>query len=1119
MSTTPPKPVPSPSTSTRAPNTSTPTASVPTTFGLPDLERVLRRSLSVQQAAVVRAPLAPAVVVAGAGSGKTATMVARVVDLVARGEVAADRVLGLTFTSKAADELAGRVRAALRSLALAGRLPGHEQGADLEPTVSTYHAYAGRLVRDHALRIGREPTARLITPATSWQLAARVVGGWDGPMDTLDLAETTVVRHVLALAGELSEHLVTPDAVRAEGARLRAALASAESPLAASREAVACQQAREQLLPLVEAYARAKRERDLLDFGDVVALAAQLARERPEVAEAERAAYAVVLLDEYQDTGTAQEVLLTSLFGPVARGVTAVEPVAARHPVMAVGDPCQSIYGWRGASAGTLRRFGTRFGGADGALQLGLSTTYRNGGPVLMLANALSKPLRTEGLSVAELSAAPGRERVGEVVCALLEDDLTEATWVAEQVRGALVALGEPGPEQGRWARAAVLCRKRSMFPLLRRAFETLEVPVEVVGLGGLLDVPEVADLLATLRVLDDPDADASLLRLLAGPRWSLGPRDLVALGAAARELGGRQDRPGDPLDAVVEGVQPDRSASLVDALDAFDPDRALERGDFSAAGARRLGRLAGELRALRRRLDQPLPDLVADVERTLGLDVEVVTRPGTDDPAAARADLDAFADAAATFSGDAAQDGSGSAALTAFLAFLEAAESEEHGLDTGPVSGADTVKLMTVHAAKGLEWPVVAVPGLSGGVRSKVFPSAPRGGSWLRVASLLPFPLRGDAADLPRLDGLEGSDVKRFAEAMATRHALEERRLAYVAVTRAETTLLCSGYHWGAPTRPLGPSLFLDLARQACEQGAGRVDRWCEAPADNPRTDRTATVAWPQTEPRASAGTRAAADRVRSLVLDGPGAWEPELPLRPEAAARVQAWDQDLERLHEEQQQRRQGSGQAVLPGHLSVSALVELTRDPGALARRLRRPLPRRPSPVARRGTAFHAWLEREVFGSPQLLDDDELPGSADDGAVDDTALVALQAAFRASAWWGQNPHQVEVPFEMALAGLALRGRMDAVYRASDEAGVHDEVVDWKTGAVPTGAAARASAVQLAAYRLAWHRLSGTPLDQVSAAFHYVAAGLTVRPADLLDADELAAVITSVEVEGTRG
>jgi len=1085
------------------------TGPVPTgplrSFDLADLVRVLSKPVSDEQAAVVTAPLEAGVVVAGAGSGKTATMVARVVWLVAHGLVAPDGVLGLTFTTKAADELAGRVRTALRALRREGLLA--DEVADLEPAVSTYHAYAGRLMRDHALRVGREPSARLVTPATSWQLAARAVATYDGPMDAVTWAESTVVQAVLALAGDLGEHLADADRVRDLGRRLVEAGAAAAKLQADAKKALATQRAREQLLPVVARYAQAKRARELLDFGDVVALAAELARDCPEVRAAERAAHPVVLLDEYQDTGAAQEVLLASLFGE-------------GHAVTAVGDPCQSIYGWRGASAGTLRRFPSRFGARSAAPRT-LATTYRSGGRVLGLANAVSASLRREGVAVPELSPAPGREREGLVRCALLTDVGEEARWVAQQVVDGVRALrtddagraddkGRPGDDQGRpgdarhWARAAVLCRKRSMFPVLRQAFEDLGVPVEVVGLGGLLAVPEVADLVATLRVLDDPTADACLLRLLTGPRWRIGPRDLSLLGRRARALvRGGGPRPDDPVDAVVLGVDESQVGSLADALDDLPP------GGLSPEGRTRLETLRDELRALRRRADQPLPELVADVERTLGLDVEVAARVGAPDPAAARADLDAFADAAADFAGDVAQDGTGEAVLSAFLAYLAAAEDEENGLDTGTASAADTVKLMTVHAAKGLEWPVVAVPGLArseaGG--AAVFPGRSQGTSWLVNARLLPFPLRGDADDLPRLGGLEPADVKGFKEALTARDAREERRLAYVAFTRAEHLLLCSGYHWGEGSKVVGPSVFLLEARAACESGAGEVDRWDDAPADNPVVTATRSAPWPSPVPPAGEAVQRTAERVRALVRDGsPGTDDPDLS--PEAAAKVASWDEDLDRLAEEARRRATSRTTAQLPAHLSVTALVELRRDPAGLARSLLRPLPRRPSPVTRRGTAFHAWLESTVFGTPQLLDPLDLPGSADDGVASDGDLEALQEAFRRSAWWGRTPHDIEVPFEMQVEGLLVRGRMDAVY--ADGAGY--EVVDWKTGRRPRGADAEAAAVQLAAYRLAWHQLSGAPLADVRAAFHHVADGVTVRPVDLLDADGLRDLVRSV-------
>jgi DNA helicase-2/ATP-dependent DNA helicase PcrA len=187
-------------------------------------------------------------------------------------------------------------------------------------------------------------------------------------------------------------------------------------------------------------------------------------------------------------------------------------------------------------------------------------------------------------------------------------------------------------------------------------------------------------------------------------------------------------------------------------------------------------------------------------------------------------------------------------------------------------------------------------------------------------------------------------------------------------------------------------------------------------------------------------------------------------------------------------------------------------LRRDPQALARSLRRPLPHRPTPYARRGTAFHAWLEQR-YGSLRLLDLDELPGAADDDAAADEELAALQEAFLAGEWADRTPVEVEVPFATTIAGVVVRGRMDAVFA---EPGGRYDVIDWKTGRRPSEADAGAAATQLAAYRMAWASLAAVPISHVRAGFHYVRDGVTVRPADLLDADGLAALLEDVPEVG---
>ena len=162
-----------------------------------------------EQVAVIEAPAAPLLVVAGAGSGKTETMAARVVWLVANQLTTPDQVLGLTFTRKAAGELAERVRRRLRRLAAKGLVPDLGE-SDGDADISTYHAFAGRLVREHALRLGVEPESRLLTEAAAWQYAREVVERWDGDMSEVGNSPSTIVDALLKLSGECAEHLIAP---------------------------------------------------------------------------------------------------------------------------------------------------------------------------------------------------------------------------------------------------------------------------------------------------------------------------------------------------------------------------------------------------------------------------------------------------------------------------------------------------------------------------------------------------------------------------------------------------------------------------------------------------------------------------------------------------------------------------------------------------------------------------------------------------------------------------------------------------------------------------------------------------------------------------------------------
>ena len=245
------------------------------------LRALLGIDFTEEQLAAATAPLEPGVIVAGAGSGKTSVMAARVVWLVATGQVRPEQVLGLTFTNKAAAELAQRLRVAL------AKLPQDDEGLDADPdgqpSVATYHAYAGRLLREHGLRVGVEPQANLLADATRFQLAERVLRKAHGPFRELDTTVARLVGDVVSLEGELSEHLVSTAHLRAFDADLLAELELQAKPNGKVKDAMRAFRKRAELGLVVDDLRADKRTRGVLDFADQLAWASRLVSEHPAV--------------------------------------------------------------------------------------------------------------------------------------------------------------------------------------------------------------------------------------------------------------------------------------------------------------------------------------------------------------------------------------------------------------------------------------------------------------------------------------------------------------------------------------------------------------------------------------------------------------------------------------------------------------------------------------------------------------------------------------------------------------------------------------------------------------------------------------------------------------------
>ncbi|MGY5763755.1 ATP-dependent helicase [Brachybacterium sp. DNPG3] len=1082
-----------------------------------------------EQQAVIEAPLTPMLVVAGAGSGKTETMASRVVWLIANGIVEPRHVLGLTFTRKAANELAERIGARLRTLAGALRSeglplpPGLERGGDelvgQRPTVATYNGFALDLVREHALAIGLDPELTMMSASASWQLAHTLVESSDDSLD-LEASPATLTAALISLTSSLSDHLVSPAQLADHLREIRDHLAGiplqAEGRRRTTPRKVAsvldALESRLALVPLVERFAAERSARAALDFADQIALAARIAQEVPRAAADARSRHRVVLLDEFQDTSVAQLRMLADLFGP-------------GHAACAVGDPQQAIYGWRGASSASLGGFATAFATAEQpVLQRTLSTSWRNDQAVLAIANRLAGPLRAGagGVSIPELAARPGAGE-GAVESYEASDERTEARAIARWV---LARRAEA--DDGEIPSAAVLVRARRQIPALVEGLEAEGLTADVVGLGGLLHRPEVADVRALLTCAHDPGRGDALMRLLTGPRFRLGARDLAVLGrwrdrmasrvrrargtAPAVPPEGRSAEPpvGSDVGTVVgtdagpavgpaRGPDEAEEVTLLDAVDDLPPtdwDDGTGR-TLSATARERLLDLQQMLREMRRLLPLPLPDLVTAAVRTLEIDLALLERasgPG------ALADLEALRDHAAAFDRTAQRGG-----LGAYLDLLEISEDEEAGLSVRAAAGASpdadpaAVTIVTMHSAKGLEWDLVAVAGLTEGTvpsydlrRAKVDEAGrvrvPDSG-WLGplATASVPTALRGDADTLPELAWAE-ADTQVDAEGLIEEYHLEQgeeslredRRLMYVAVTRAKRRLLLTSAAWRAGLSSARPrSRYLAEVADLVPERFRTIE---EVPEANP-LETSREIAWWPPAPGAEEDARDRAAALLERAEDGAlgdAIADPALATILERALADLADQQATPAVHS--------------PPRLSASQVVQQAQDPVGAAMDLLRPLPRRPSPAAARGTAFHAWLESR-FGSVALFDLEDLVDDSFEDEAPDADDLALRDAFAASDWADRRPLAVEHPVATQLGSIAVRGVIDAVF-SDPEGGDGSEgvvVVDWKTGRMPPPAQLRERSLQLSIYRLAWHEATGLPLERIRTAFHYVGEGRT--------------------------
>lgn len=1097
-----------------------------------------------QQEKVITAPLKPTLVVAGAGSGKTATMSARVTYLVASGQVDPSQVLGLTFTRKATHELRERIENRLGQLY---RYPGWTASSSNdtqeltavagEATVATYNSFAGALVREWGLEVGLETDTAVLTPASSWQIMYELMENWgqefEEPFSSLDSATELA----LQVANSLNENLLSVDEARELMADLSQNLKDLRSVRGAAKaidaKSLPAMTKRIQVLDLVERYIDYKRENSLVDFGDQVALACRIVTDErvgPRVIAQYRDRFKAVLLDEFQDTSVAQTILLSSLF--------------AGCGVVAVGDPNQAIYGWRGASSAALGQFHRHFSNGAGPV-LQLSTAWRNDPQILQAANRISDPLRASGqVKVEKLVKRPGvGDERGKVWAARVQDGLAEAELIAKF----LAQRWSPSKSM------AVLCRTRSQFTPIVAALIERGIPVEVVGLGGLLDVPEVADVRALMSVALDPTSADRLMRLI--DLVGIDAADLDVVWSFARELVNARANTGQ---SSAEPLLAEALSEIVVNFAAFEAFCKKYACALSPAGlyqAKRLGRILQEANGA---ANLELVDFISWAERALGLDVEAAARVDVNE-VGARA-LAALRAQATSFKAQNPEAGA-----QVFLGWLNAAQDQERGLELPEVEPAPgAVQVLTVHASKGLEWDIVVVPGLVE-ANFPSYRSRPKedytvlANSWITQVSEFPHTLRRDYDSLPPcpfigLSPQAGKDAilaagEEYRSELGKWEVAEERRLAYVAYTRARSQLLLTTSHYAALSKtPKMTSRFLkELERSQMVQFLADDER--DDDLSNRALDQSSVSVWPHQldslagleEPGVAGpgiaepgGVGAGGGGVgKGTAHDGaglsavaPGQAAPGkqagLSLRLRAAALVSAaggcqgagseealqipeglapqlddWWRQARLLLQERQIRQENGQEIVLPSHLAATAMAKVGKEDFIMS--LRRPLPPPPSKAARLGTAFHEEMSQHLNSEGTLLSLAEAGSDrlspADRKQVNDW----LDNVAELEILQGYSPYATEIDQEIRLAGFNVRCRIDAVFKAVEKGRAQWLIVDWKTGGQ------RVRVDQLSLYVHAWAASQGVDISQVRAAYVYVQDGHVdeLRPRQIIGLD----------------
>ncbi|MEV4178717.1 ATP-dependent DNA helicase [Nonomuraea sp. NPDC049709] len=953
--------------------------------------------LDEHQRAVVEHRSGPLLVLAGPGTGKTTTIVESVVDRIERRGLDPERVLILTFSRKAAEELRQRVTARLRR-------------TTRTPLALTFHSYAYALLRRESVLAGKAPPRLLTGPEQLLEIRRLLHGelengapGWPvslrEPLKTRGFAEE--LRDFLSRANERgldAERLVALGRLHGRG-----------DWVAVGRFAERYQD-RFDLAP-----------EETYDYAELIGAATALLAD-PQVRERERAAHDVVFVDEYQDTDPAQELLLTQLAGD-------------GRDLVAVGDPDQSIYGFRGADVQGIMKFPERFKTLHGreAPVLALRVCRRSGADLLEASRRVAArlpvapaPEHDQRHGHRDLLPLPDADP-GDVRVLLADSTSQEAAIVADTLRRAHLIDGVP------WHRMAVLVRSaKRQVPLLRRALVNAGVPTMIAGDEvPIAQEPGVRPLLTMLRVAMDPSQldEGVAEELLTGP---LGGTDMIGVRRLRRALKIAEN---EAMSAAADEAEPlpGKPRSSGELLVAAVKDvRELTRVEpHIALPAERVAKLLADAREAARQ-EGTAEDLLWAVWQGSGLAARWTDLSLAGGPRGAQADRDldavvALFDHAARF-----VDRMPMAGPEVFLDDLAAQEIPGDTLADRAPDG-DAVRVLTAHRSKGLEWDVVVVAGVQEGI----WPDLRLRGSMLGVEDLV--------------EVVEGAEPS--AASLASKLLAEERRLFYVAATRARSRLVVTAV--GGEDTDERPSRFLSELMPGAVETATVDDRarWLNMSALV--ADLRSAVTDPTKPGRLRQKAARQLARLAAAGVQGahPNDW---YALTPISDDRPLSWPDGIV--------------------NISPSAVESFTKC--GLRWLLETAVGAAGTSTAQGlGNVIHALavLAATDLPSEDLLGDrlDQIWSDLDFGGVwynRKQRQVAEQMIGKFLRWHKENPRELvaleEAFTAMVSEGVQIKGRVDRVERDSDNRAV---IIDLKTGGSKPKAGDLDRHPQLGVYQLA--------------------------------------------------